>query len=459
MQPEVLHQKQLYKVWAMRCRIVFAILLLFAVLPTSGHTASTAGQGTTFTMEQAVAQAMKANPSVESKVLQLERAKMDVGVAQSYFWPRVSLVATTNRVENYEEVQTYNNDNLTSRNWSKGLRASLSLFAGFAHLNNLQKSRITTDIEKARLQLARLELGCNVQLQFLNLLKCRENLKTAQESVERIRTQLKAAEAFAKEGLAPYVNVLQNQAELARAQQQVIRVNNDIRNAEVQLNRYLGFTPDYRARYVGNLKDYSSRVGYTEEEAVKTALRQRPDLMVAQKSVEVAYKDMHIDMGQFLPRVDATYDNMSVSKDYENPLYEGYTRNYWAAGLNFSWDIFSGGSAVFASLSDLKKAKALQKDFEDALSGARADVIRALLDINAAKELIATSRKGVDAARESYDMANKRYMTSIGTITELLDAQLRLTQAQDDASQALAEYHSARARFFYYIGRENPGLK
>ena len=93
------------------------------------------------------------------------------------------------------------------------------------------------------------------------------------------------------------------------------------------------------------------------------------------------------------------------------------------------------------------------------MSGARADVIRALLDITAARELIATSRKGVDAARESYAMANKRYMTNTGTITELLDAQLKLTQAENDASRALAEYHSARVRFFYYIGRENPGLK
>ncbi len=413
----------------------------------------------TFTMERAVAQAMQANPGVEAKLLMMEQAKMNVGVAQSYFWPRVSLVAGTSRVENYEEVQTYNSDNLTSSNWNKGLRASLSLFAGFAHLNNLQKSRIAVEVEKARHQQARLELGSNVQLQFLQLLKCREDLKSAQEAVARIETQLKAAEAFVKVGMAPYVNVLQNQTELSRAQQQVIRVNNDIRNAEVQLNKYLGFSPNRPVNYVGNLKDFPGTVGYTEEEAVKAAVRQRPDLIMARKSVEVAYKDMNIAMGQYLPKVDASYDSMSSSKDYDDKRYEGYTRNYWAAGLNFSWEIFSGGGTTFSTLAERKRAQALQKDYEDAMSGARADVIRALLDIAAARELIATSRKGVDAARESYAMANKRYMTNTGTITELLDAQLKLTQAENDASRALAEYHSARVRFFYYIGRENPGLK
>ncbi|WP_298032635.1 TolC family protein [uncultured Desulfovibrio sp.] len=415
--------------------------------------------GGTFSMERAVAQAMRANPGVEAKLLMLEQARMNVGVAQSYFWPRVSLVAGTSRVENYEDVQTYNSDNLTSSNWNRGLRASLSLFAGFAHLNNLQKSRIAAEVEKARHQQARLELGSNVQLQFLQLLKCREELKSAREAVARIETQLRAAEAFVRVGMAPYVNVLQNRTELSRARQQVIRVNNDIRNAEVQLNRYLGFPPDSPVNYAGSLGDFPGTVGYTEEEAVRTAERRRPDLIMARKSVEAARRDMNVVMGQYLPRVDATYDSMSSSKDYDNRRYEGYTRNYWTAGLNFSWEIFSGGGTTFSALAERKRVQALQRDYEDAVSGARADVIRALLDITAARELIAASRKGVDAARESYGMASKRYMTNTGTVTELLDAQLRLTQAENDASRALAEYHSARARFFCHIGLENPGLR
>jgi outer membrane protein TolC len=412
----------------------------------------------TFTMAEAAARAVKANPGVEAKLLLLEQARMNVGEAQSYFWPRVSLVASRTRIRNDEEVQTYNTDDLGGRVKSEGLRLSLSLFAGFAHLNNLEQSRISVDVEKARHRQAVLELGCNVQLQFLQLLKCREDLKSAESAVQRLETQLKAAEKFVKVDMAPYVNVLQNRTELSRAEQQVIRVRNDIRNAEVQLNTYLGFPPARPVRYVGALGDFHGVVSETEEDAVKTAESMRPDLIAARKSVEVAYKAMHVTMGQFLPRVDAVYDDMSYTRKYEDVRYKGYTRNYWSAGLNFTWDIFTGGSTTFASLAERKRAQALQKDYENAVSGARADVIRALLDIRAAAELIGTSRIGVDAARESYAMADKRYMTGIGTITELLDAQLRLAQAETDAAQALTEYHAARARFYFHTGRENPGL-
>ena len=90
-----------------RRRILLPCLLTLPVCLTlilCGPTAPRAAE--TFTMEQAVARAMKANPGVEAKMLMLEQARLSVGVAQSYFWPRVSLVGTTSRVQNYEEVQT-----------------------------------------------------------------------------------------------------------------------------------------------------------------------------------------------------------------------------------------------------------------------------------------------------------------------------------------------------------------
>lgn len=273
----------------------FILLAVFVCLYSGNVRAAS------FTMEQAVSRALDVNPTIQSKLLVLEQARMNVGVAQSYFWPRVSIVASYNELQNRSEIQTYSSDDLSSKSWSQGWRLTLSLFAGFAHLNNVQKSLLQVDVEKARHRQARLELITNVQLQFLALLQAREDLATAEESVKRIRKQLEASEAFVRVDMAPYANVLQNRVELSRAQQEVIRCKNDIRNAEVQLNRYLGFSPHERITYAGRLQDFHGVVSYTEEQAIKTALYSRPDLIVAQKSVAVAYKDTHIAMGNSPP--------------------------------------------------------------------------------------------------------------------------------------------------------------
>ncbi len=412
-----------------------------------------------FTLEQAVARAVQANPRLESGRLMLDHARLNVGAAQSVFWPRVALVGNTSRVENLQEVQTYNNDNLTSDTSSMGVRVSLSLFAGFAHLNRLQRARLTAEAEEARLRHTRLQLSVNVQQQFIELLRRRDDLNTAREAETRIRTQLKAAEAFVREGMAPKLNELQNRTELARARQEIIRARNEVRNAEVVLNAMLGFEPDLPVIYKGDLKSLPDAVDCDEQQALDTAARNRPDLVLARKTVDAARKDMYAAAGRFLPTVDAVFDRMRVRKDYESSLYNDYTRDYWSAGLNFSWELFSGGETAFTTMAERKRMQALFKDYEDALSNARTEVVRALLDITAGRERLAAARSGLESAREAYAMADKRYRTRTGTITELLDAQLGLTRADNDVVAALAELHSARARFFYAVGRENPALE
>lgn len=412
-----------------------------------------------FDLKGAVQQALAANPGLEAKLLVLERAKLDVGVAQSYFWPTASVTWGKTRLWNSGGTGT--SEDFSNKTLSKGLRISYAIFSGFAHLNNMHKALLTVDVERARHDFAKLELIANVQLQFLQLLRAREDMRTVMDSMKRIETQLKAAKAFVAVGMAPFLNVLQNEVELSTVKQREIRVANTIRNAEVMLNRYLGYEPEAKVAYKGDLRSFSGVVDYTEEEAVNVALSSRPDLEIANKSIAVAFKEANITAGRFLPSVSLNADNTNYKKFYTDEDYRGddYSRRYWNVGVTVNWELFAGGGTTFAYLGNKKIAASLRKAYEDALAAARAEVIRSLLDINAARELITTSRKGLDAAAESYAMASKRYNTNTGTITELLDAQMRLTEAEANYSAALTEFQAARSRFYYNIGRENVGLE
>lgn len=434
-------------------RILFISLFLL-VLPVSAQ-----AKTPVYTLKQAVERGLAANPSIESKLLVIEKAKADVLTAGGNFLPKASLLWNWGKLENTGAVGT--SEDYSNRSISRGLRVQMSLFAGFAHLNTLGKSLLQVSMEEARHEQAKLELIGNIQLQFLGLLKSREDMKTVQESKKRIETQLKAAQAFVEVGMAPHLNVLQNEVEMSKVKQQEIRVANAIRQGEATLNRYLGYDPRERVNYKGSLQDFSGTVDFSEEKAIAIAMQNRPDLVIAHKSVQMATKQSHITAGRYLPNVNAYYDNMRVQKAYTDDQYgaDDYHRRYWGMGLNVSWDIFDGGQTTFTYISDRKAVSALRKDYEDALASARVSVIQALLDIEAAKELITASRKGMEAAKESYDMANRRYQTNTGTITELLDAQVNLTKADEDYSQALTEYHGARSRFFYNIGVENIGLQ
>lgn len=418
-------------------------------------TANTFARG--YTLDAAITQALQANPSIEEKVRALESARMEVGVAQSYFWPRVSLVANKNKLKNSGAIGS--TDELSNTSTSKGLRATLSLFAGFSHLNNLQRTMIEKDIAELRCLHAELELISNVQIQFFNLLQARRDLRYVKGSIRRITTQLDAAQSFFDVGMAPYVNVLQNKVELSQAQEQLINTQNTIRICKIQLNNFLGFSPEEKINYNGQLEDYPRKMDYEENEALNLAIKHRPDVLIARKSVEAAEKTVLSTAGEALPQVDLTSDVMSSNRDYADNHYTDYDRQYWSIGVNFTWTFFEGGKTAFGVARDKKRVSGLSAAYKNTLASAKTDVLKALMDIQAAREVYATAKDGLKAAEENYAMASNRYNTNIGTITELIDAQTRLTEAEVRISKSLANFQIARVKLFFNIGLKNPSLR
>ncbi len=429
----------------MRTITTLLLLLSLCLSPLSA-------QALTYTLDSAIERALKANPTMEERLRALERASMDIGVAQSIFWPRAAFVMNKSFLRNSGSVG--NTDELSSDTWSHGLRVTLSLFSGFTHLTNLQQSLIQKEIAKLAMRQAELELATNVKIQYFNHLQAKRDIRVAKEAIKRMETQLKASEAFVREELAPYVNVLQNQVELSRGQENLITAENALQTSRMQLNRFLGHDPGMDITYKGDIEDFPRQKNYDRQRAVILAMERRPDILIADKSIDVARKRAWSAAGEALPKVDLTYDNMKFDRDYESSRYRDYDRQYWSVGLNFTWTFFEGGRTVFSTLAEKKQAEALAAAYKNSVEGAKTDVMTAILNIESALQVYETAKRGIKAATESYAQARERYDRGIGTITELLDAQLRLTQAETRCSKAMADYQIAHAKYLMFIGGE-----
>ena len=424
------------------------LLIFFAVSPCYAQK---------FTLRTAIEQALRVNPAIQEQVYAMRKAKMDKGVAQSNFLPRISLVANSNHLSNKGGAGSV--DDLSQSSTSYGVRASLSLFAGFAHLSKLQQSKIEENIAKLTHEQAELELIVNIQIEFFSLLQARRNLRLIKDSIQRIETQLEAAEAFSKEGMAPYVNVLQNRVELSQAKEELIKIKNTIRSHEISLNHFLAIPSSQTTQYIGNIEDYSLQHQFNEEEALQLASRNRPDIRIAQLTIETVKKNARVIGSAYLPKVDLTYDNMYYDRDYDSKSYKDYDRDYWSVGLNLTWSVFDGGKTGFEYASERNRMKSLQFAYKDAIAKAQAEVMKSCMDIVAMKEVFDTAYESVGAAKEGYEQSLLRYEKRLGTITELLDAQTRLTEAEVSTSQAMVDYQIARAKYYFYTGQKTKKIE
>ncbi|MEG1160133.1 MAG: TolC family protein, partial [Acidaminococcaceae bacterium] len=73
------------------------------------------------------------------------------------------------------------------------------------------------------------------------------------------------------------------------------------------------------------------------------------------------------------------------------------------------------------------------------------DVRNSYLNLKEAEKRISTSYVAVAKAEEDYHIAQVRYQAGVGTNTDVIDAQVALTQAKTNYVQALYDYNTSNA--------------
>lgn len=140
----------------------------------------------TFTMEEAVNQALRVNPGVESARHSLDAAESGRKAARAGFGPSIGL--------NYGAT-LYDKDRPArnaKKEYSYGVTVSQPLFTGFNLLNAYQKAELQEDEKELELENSRLALVGQVQARFLEYLKAQENIRSTRRSLERSRAQLRS---------------------------------------------------------------------------------------------------------------------------------------------------------------------------------------------------------------------------------------------------------------------------
>ncbi|MHC1701693.1 MAG: TolC family protein [Humidesulfovibrio sp.] len=409
-------------------------------------------------LKQSVERGLVANPTIVGARAQLQGSDYMVNSSMADFFPTATASYGFSRYG--EQPKTISGlDSGDQTTWTGRLNIHQPVFVGFKLLNTHQKARLTKEQNDANLTQAELALISTIQTNFLGHLKAKMDVKSAQDAVERLKSQLKVTQAFFDVGLKPKLDVLQAEVDLATAEQNLLKAQNSHDTTRAKLNSLLNLPLEAPVEYVGELT--YAPLGLDLNECLNRAYKNRPDILMGIKSVQIAEKDVGITASDFYPQVTADVD---FYKKGDNPGINGSPnlsstgRSYMTVGASASWTFFQWGSTFYKYKSADETVNKVRAALDNTRLGAGYEVKQGLLSQREAADRIGVAKKSVDAARESYRMALARYQAQVGTNTDVLDAQAKVSNSEAQLSQALSDYQTAISSLYVAMGEKNPEL-
>lgn len=425
----------------------------------SAETADRPVAGKSIGMSDAVEHALRFNPGLGAQEAESRSSEEGRKSARGAFGPRLGVSYSATKTESKRDPSaTMGTKNPKMGVYSWGIEATQPIFQGFRLLSTYQKAALQADSDKASLRKAELDMTEQVQTAFLEYLKAGENTRSMRDSLTRLREQLRIAQAYFEVGLSPRLDVLQAEVDVSEAERLLIEAENTQATTLARLNTLLGFDATAVNTYTGTLKEVGFR--YTLEQCLELAYRQRPDLYVAQKAVEIARKSQKEVQSDYYPQIEGYY-SMTQSGNTPGMQRSGENGSHvtnWEVGAQATWNVFEWGTTYYADKQAGWQVTKMRYEQENLKLEVGYDIKSKYLAVQEARKRIAVAQNSVAQATEAYNVALARYHEHVGTNFDVLDASANLTSAQSSLTGAKADYLTALSQIYVAMGEYHPDL-
>jgi outer membrane protein TolC len=278
---------------------------------------------------------------------------------------------------------------------------SLSLYTGGRNEGLVGQARMGLKVADLTMDKTRQQLKLEATNAYFGVLAMRNLLQVAQESVDNLTAHLKNVQAQFEVGTVAKSDVLRSEVELANAQQDLIKAQNNYDVAVATLNNIIGLPHGTEIRLKEDLK-YEQQ-GITLEDGINYAMKNRPDVLAADANIQKAKEGVKVARSGFLPTISLTGSN-----NWNDDKFPGARNSNWLVGLTTSLTVFDTNltlSRVKEAEASLAIANETARQTRDAVA---LEVRSEYLGMREAEKRIETSQVALAKAEEDFTIAQVR---------------------------------------------------
>jgi TolC family type I secretion outer membrane protein len=403
------------------------------------------------TLSEATALALRQQPTIRAAQGSLTAAQARVPQARSSYYPRIDLQTG---VQSSEFVSSTTNQRTRSDSTFASLvgRQLLYDFGKTAAL--VDEAQAGSRVAAGELERVRDLVVQNVRQTYFGVLAARLLVGVADAALARSELNLRSARGFFEVGTKPKSDVTRAEVEVANARVGVIRARNLIRFSEASFANALGLDATVPIEIADTLT-YEA-VGLDPAQLAAEALGNRPELRQAQARLDATRAQLSGARAGYLPDLTVSGSAGYAGDDAlvgVNGVAGVSFSETWSITGQLTWNLFQG----FFTQSRVKETQALvetaRANYETVELQVRLEVEQAYIAVVEAAERIGATEKAIESARENLRLAQGRYDAGVGTILDLTEAQLSLSNAEADNVRALTDYRVGLAVLDRVVGR------
>ena len=418
-------------------------------------------------LNQAIEIALSDNPTIKVADLEIERYDYVYKQTVSSLYPQVNVSGQYSlAIRNQQMAEGLSFGGKNTFNATASL--SLPLFAPSVYRQmKLTKTQMAMAVESARAN--RIDMVAAVRSSFYNVLLAEQSMKVLQEAYETTQRVVDNTKELFENGLAAEYDYITAQVQLSNLKPQLLQAEKGIELTKLQLKMYLSIPEEVEINIIGELDnfrdnvlmhtdydvDLSKNTTIVNLELQSELLDHQEKLIQTTRMPTIAAFGQISYIGQERVNLGGLLGGMAGGATTENQ-----SKFWWQYPINIGAQI---SIPLFAGFNKTNQIKAIrnqraqldvQRDYAE--RGVKLQVQQSINTLLTARETMLSNELTVEQAQKAYEISYTRYSAGAGTILELNNSLLTLTQAQLNYSQAIYDYLSAHAAYEKALGVEAP---
>ena len=348
--------------------------------------------------------------------------------------------------QKYMEIG-YNNS------YTGSISAGLPL-VNFSLWEQIKSKQCEIDLILEQARASKIDMTKQVKDAYFAVLLAKNSLKVLERSINNAKETLKSTEAGFEQGVVSEYDLIRAKVQVNNLNPSYIAAKNGLELAVLQLKMILSLPQEQEIVFLENLEDFSDRIVSVTDAESERAVNNNSELRQLDLNIMSLQHNLKMVNSQHLPSLSAfgQYTYQTQAEDFRFSEYNWVGSA--AVGLQLSIPIFNGRTVVNKAKQLKISLQELQLQKQYASDGIDLQIQSAINNMKAAQEQLSVNKDAISQAERGYEIAKVRYQTGSGTILELNDSELSMTQANLNYQQSLYDFLTAQTNLEKVLGRE-----